>query len=166
MLQSLGWNKPLPKITILQAMKNLVSSWNAVSEEAIANCFKKANISHANQQTAVTNADDPFKSLEEELDNLQKLDQSTVQDNLWGESFVGLDIQVVTSASSMSDADILKKVIPDSIEDQDDDVIEDLDFSPALTRPSKSDVEEALETSFEISLCLVPKLSKLKSKII
>ena len=63
-------------------MKNLVSSWNAVSEEAIANCFKKANISHANQQTAVTNADDPFKSLEEELDNLQKLDQSTVQDNL------------------------------------------------------------------------------------
>ena len=166
MLQSLGWNKPLPKITILQAMKNLVSSWNAVSEEAIANCFKKANINHANQQTAVTNADDPFKSLEEELDNLQKLDQSTVQDNLWGESFVGLDIQVVTSASSMSDADILKKVIPDSIEDQDDDVIEDLDFSPALTRPSKSDVEEALETSFEISLCLVPKLSKLKSKII
>ena len=77
-----------------------------------------------------------------------------------------MDIQVVISASSMSDADILKKVIPDSIEDQDDDVIEDLDFSPALTRPSKSDVEEALETSFEISLCLVPKLSKLKSKII
>ena len=43
-------------------MKNLVLSWNAVSVETIVNCFKKANISHDNQQTAVTNADDPFKN--------------------------------------------------------------------------------------------------------
>ena len=33
----------------------------------------------------------------------------------------------------MSDADILTEVIFDSIEDQDGDVIEDLDFSPTLT---------------------------------
>ena len=50
-------------------MKNLLSSWNAVSEETIANCFKKANISHANQQTAATDVDDRFRSLEEEFDN-------------------------------------------------------------------------------------------------
>ena len=47
-IKALYENKPLLKITILQAMKNLESSWNAVSEETIANCFKKANISHAN----------------------------------------------------------------------------------------------------------------------
>ena len=89
-------NKPLPKITILQTMKDLVSSWNAVSEETIVNCFKKANISHANQQTAVTNADD--------LDNLRKLDENAVQDTLSAESFVELDSEIVTSASC--DADI------------------------------------------------------------
>ena len=33
-------NKPLPKISILQAMKHLASSWNAVSEETTVNCFK------------------------------------------------------------------------------------------------------------------------------
>ena len=44
----------------------------------------------------------------------------------------------------MSDADILTEVIADAIEDQNDDVTEDLDFSPPLRRPSKSDVEEAL----------------------
>ena len=54
---------------MLQTVKNLVSLWNAVSKETIANCFKKANISHANQQTAVTDADDPLKNLEEQLDN-------------------------------------------------------------------------------------------------
>ena len=40
---------------------------------------------------------------------------------------IGLDSKVVTSASYMSAADILIKVIPDSIVDQNDDVIEDLD---------------------------------------
>ena len=85
----LGDNKPRPKIIILQAMNNLVSSWNAVSEKTIANCFKKDNISHANQQT-VTDADDPSKTLEKEAYNIQKLNQSVIQDNLSAESFIGL----------------------------------------------------------------------------
>ena len=151
-IKSLDENKPLPKIAILQVMKNLLSSWNAVSEKTIANCVKTANISHANLQTAVTDADDPIKSLEEKLDNLPKLDQSVAQDNLSKESFIGLDSEVVTSASYMSDTDILTEVIPDSVEEQDDDVIEDLDFPPPLTRPSKSDVEEALDKLQDLSL--------------
>ena len=55
------------------------------------------------------------------------MDQSVVQDTLSAELFIGLDSKVVTSASYMSAADILIKVIPDSIVDQNDDVIEDLD---------------------------------------
>ena len=77
---NLDENKPLPNITILQAMKNLVSSQNALSEETIDNCFNKINISHAKQQTAVADADNSFKILEEE-----KLDQSAAQDNLSAE---------------------------------------------------------------------------------
>ena len=45
----------------------------------------------------------------------------------------------------MSDADILINVMPDFIKDEDDDVIEDLDFLPPLTRPSKRDFEGALD---------------------
>ena len=63
-------------------MKNLVSSWNTVSEETIVDCFKKANISHANQQSVLTDADDLFKSFKEELNHLQKLDENVVQDTL------------------------------------------------------------------------------------
>ena len=47
---------------------------------------------------------------------------------------------------------LLPKFLPDSIKDQDDDVIDDLDFSPPLTRPSKSDVEEALDKLQDLSL--------------
>ena len=75
-----------------------------MSEEAIVNCFKKANISHANQQTAVTDANDLFRSLEEELANLRKLYKNAVQDTLL-EPFVELDSEVVTSTSCMSDVD-------------------------------------------------------------
>ena len=128
-------------------MENLVSLWNAVLEETIVNCFKKANISHGNQQTAVTNADDSFKSLEEELDSLCKLDENVVQDTLSAESFVELDNEAVISASYMRDADIIVKVIrPDFIEDEDDgddnddnlsDDIDELDCPPPLTRQFK-----------------------------
>ena len=40
-----------------------------------------------------------------------------------------MDSKVVIFASYTSDADILTEATPDSVEDQDDDVIEDLDFS-------------------------------------
>ena len=36
-------NKPLLKISILKAIKHLVSSWTAVSKEIIINCFKISN---------------------------------------------------------------------------------------------------------------------------
>ena len=109
-IKSFDENKPLPKIIVLQTMKNLVSSWNEVSKETIVNCFKKADISYANQQTAAGDADNPFKSLEEELNNLCKLDENAFQDTLLAESFVELDSKFVTSASGMSDANILAEV--------------------------------------------------------
>ena len=118
----------------------------------IANCFKKANISHAIQQTALNDADHPFKSLEEELDKLRKLNHSAVQDNLSAEPFIGLDSKVVTSALYMSDTDILTEVIPDSIEDHNDDIIEYLDLSPPLTLLFKSGVEKALDKLQDLSL--------------
>ena len=61
-------NKPLPKISILQAMKHLLSSRNAVSKETTVNYFKEFNISQSNQQAAVNDDDDPFKSLQEDLE--------------------------------------------------------------------------------------------------
>ena len=52
----------------------------------------------------------------------------------------------------MSYTNFLIEFLPNSIEDQDDDVIEDLDFSPPLMRPSKSDVEKALDKLQDLSL--------------
>ena len=75
-------NKPLPKISILQALKHLASSWNAVSEETTVNCFKKSDITQSNQQAAVNDDDDPFKSLQEDLQKLHELGNDVIQPNL------------------------------------------------------------------------------------
>ena len=62
--------------------------------------------------------------VQKKLDNLPKLNENFVQDTVSAESFIELDGEVVTSASCVSDADILAKVAED--EDDDDDNDDDL----------------------------------------
>ena len=110
----------------------------------------------------MVDADDPFKSLGEELKKLCKLDENDVKDTLSAESFSELDSEVVTSASCMSHADILAKFIrSDSIEDEDDDDdndddlndnTDDLDYPTPLTWMSKGDMKEALDKLQDLSL--------------
>ena len=140
-------NKPLPKISILQAM---ISSWNAASKETIVNCLKKSNISQSNQQAAVNDDDDPFKSLQEDLKKLHELDYDTIQPNLSAESFVDLDSEVVTSASFSNDDDIIAEVIERENEESEDDQDDEESTSP--TRPSINEVENALETLQDLSM--------------
>ncbi|XP_047139139.1 tigger transposable element-derived protein 4-like [Hydra vulgaris] len=100
-------NKPMPKISILQAMKDLVSSWNVVSKETVINCFKKAGISKTNKSIEEADDDHPFKFLTEELNRLRELDPRAVQEDLSAESYIGLDCDVVTTGSFATDAEIL-----------------------------------------------------------
>ena len=138
-------NKPLPKISILQAMKHLVSSWNAVSKETIVNCFKKSNISQSNQQAALNDDDDdPFKSLQEDLEKLHELDNDAIQPNVSAESFADLDSEVVTSASFSNDDDTIAEVTEGENEESEDN--QDDEESTPPTRPSTNEVEDALET--------------------
>ena len=146
--------KPLPKISILQAMKHLVSSWNAVSKETIVNYFKKSNISQSNEQAAVNDDDDPFKSLLEDLEKLHELYNDAIQPNLSAESFADLDSEVVTSASFSNDDDIITEVIEGENEDSKDD--QDDEESTPPTRPSTNKVEDALETLQDLSLFSMP----------
>ena len=117
-------------------MKHLVSSWNVVSKETIVNYFKKSNKSQSNQQAAVNDDDDPFKSLQEDLEKLHELDNDAIQPNLSAKSFADLDSEVVTSAS-FSDYDIIPKVIEGENEESKDD--QDDEESTPPTHPSTNE---------------------------
>ena len=59
--------KPLPDISVLDAMNLLVQAWDYVSNETIINCLKKSGISTDAQEAAQNDDDDPFKDLASEL---------------------------------------------------------------------------------------------------
>ena len=143
-------NKLLPQISILQPMKNLVSSWNAVSKETIVNCFKKSNISQSNQQVAVNDDENPFKILQDDFKKLHELDSDAIQPNLSAESFADLDSEVVTSASFSNDDDIIAKVIEGGNKENKDD--QDDEESTLPTRPSTSEAEDVLEVLQDLSM--------------
>ena len=94
--------------------------------------------------------DDPFKSLQEDLEKLHELDNDDIQPNLSAESFADLDSEVVTSVSFSNDDDIIAEVIEVGNEESEDD--QDHEESTPPTLPSSNEVEDALETLQDLSM--------------
>ncbi|XP_065671797.1 tigger transposable element-derived protein 4-like [Hydra vulgaris] len=148
-------NEPMPKISILQAMKDLVSSWNAVSKETVINCFKKAGISKTNKSIEEADDDHSFKFLTEELNRLRELDPRAVQEDLSAESYIGLDCDVVTTGSLATDAEIIAQILDSNFENDDNEVEDSVDEAidvEAQPRPSDIQLEIAFETIQNASL--------------
>ena len=109
-------------------MQILVKSWDAVSKEA--------------QNTSLSDADDPFKSLSDSISELKKREVDS--DILNADEFVDIDFEVSTSRSNeLSDEEIVKIVLNEHNEDDDDDEIEAHDIPPK--KPKQSELEEALK---------------------
>ena len=81
----------LPKTSILDAMKFLVQAWNRVTKDTAQNCFKRAGISKDAQADTVEEIDDPFKSVQSDLDEMRLLDQSLVFDGTTAEDYTDTD---------------------------------------------------------------------------
>ena len=108
--RALDKTKTLPKISILQAMKILVSSWEAVSAQTIVNCFRKAGIIPEAQNAAITDADDRFSSLKESLRQLHDIDPDMVPEGVTPENLIDFYNEVIATAPMITDDDILRRV--------------------------------------------------------
>ena len=138
--------KTLRKISILQAMKILVSSWEAVSAQTIVNCFSKAGITSEAQNAATTDADDPFSDLKESLQQLHDIDPDMVSEGVTLESLIDVDNEVITTAPAITDDDILRSVTTNQQEqsDEGDDNDEEVEEA-APERPLRFQVESAID---------------------
>ena len=114
--------------------------------------FKKAGISNSSK-LSVTDTDDPFKALTEDLSHLREIDQNAVQEKLPAKSFIGLDNNIVTTVPISSDedfvADILNPVEDNKINEDINNVDVDVE---GLNRPSNIALEEALDKLYNLSL--------------
>ena len=150
--RALEKKEPCPKISILQSMKILVDSWEAVSKETIINCFRKAGITPAVQQAAISDSDDPFKDLQESLNDLRKADSSMVPDDVTATALVSLDDDVIATAPEISEGDIIEESRtsracqePGEDEESDDEISIEEIFGPVVEKPSRSASESALD---------------------
>ena len=89
-------------------MKILVVSWEVVSKETIINCFRKTGITPAIQQAVISDSYDPFKDLQERLNDLRKADSSMVPDDVTATALVSLDDDVIATAPEISEGDIIE----------------------------------------------------------
>ena len=89
--RALDKTETLPKISILQAMKILVSLWKAVSAQTIVNSFRKAGITPEAQNASITDADDPFLVLKESLQQLLDIDSNMVPEGVTPESLIDVE---------------------------------------------------------------------------
>ena len=70
------------------------------------NCFRKSEISNKSQKTAIAEDDDPFKELEEEIENLRSIQPDLVSENMHAASFTDVDAEVLTAQPPHSDVEI------------------------------------------------------------
>ena len=126
----------LPKISVLDAMKFLVQAWNRVSKDTVQNCFKRAGISKDAQADAAEEIDDPFKSLQSDLDELRLLDQSLVPDGTTAEDYTDTDKNLVVTESVLIDnEEILGQYRETPNVDVDDDTEENTEEVEPQNKP-------------------------------
>ena len=144
--RALDKTKTLSKTSILQTMKILVSSWEAVSAQIIVNCFRKAGITLEAQNAAITDADDPFSDLKESLQQLHDIDPDMVPESVTPESLIDADNEVITTAPVITDDDILRSATTNQQEqsDEDDDNEEEVE-EVAPERPLSFQVGSAID---------------------
>ena len=128
-------------------MKILADSWEVVTKETIINCFRKAGITPAVQQAAIADSDDPFKDLQESLNDLRKADSSMVPDDVTATALVSLD-DVIGTAPEISEGDIIEELRDrqeQGEEEENDEISIEEIFDPVVEKPSRSAIESALD---------------------
>ena len=147
--RTLEKKEPCPKISILPSKKILADSWEIVTKETIINCFRKAGTTPAVQQAVIADSEDPFKDLQESVNDLRKADSSMVLDNVLATALVSLDDDIIATATEISEGDVIEELRDrreqgEEGENNDEISIEEI-FDPVVEKSSRSTTESALD---------------------
>lgn len=150
LIDAIEKNKPLPEFSILDAMRMLDLAWGKGKKETVINCFAKAGISKEKKAESLSEADDPFKNLQEQLDKLAVHVPEFFPEGITAADIVSADDSVINTEPVMTDDEILLDIL-----DQDDHATEESDNYSSHIQPScpkSDDVRRALEVLREYML--------------
>ena len=152
-IDAIDQGKTLPKISILQAMKQLVQAWDAVTAQTIVNCFAKSGFT---EQLNYDIEDDPFSDLMSTVDELRSKDSSQVPADVTPETIVSVDDDAIATQPYMSDQEIVDQILcvetPEIIVDEDDDDDVENVNDVEEEKPSSASVRAAMDTIISYSL--------------
>ena len=131
-------------------MRMLDVAWGKVTKETVVNCFAKAGISKEKQVESLSEADDPFTDLQEQLDKLAVHAPEFFPEGTTVADVISADDSVINTEPVMTDDGILFDML-----DQDDHATEEGNDDTSYIQPScpKSDeIRRALEVLREYML--------------
>ena len=135
-------------------MQMLVSAWDVLSTQTIVNCFRKSGISSESQETAIAKDDDPFRELQDEINDLPSVQPDLIQKGFDATTFADVDAEVMTVQPPPSDAEIVAELLEtEGVSDDDDDYSGEVADEPVKC-PDKNELLQVIETLQRFSLFL------------
>ena len=133
---------------------NYVLVHGATQLKLLLKLFWKAKIFAKDQVNAAEDSDNPFKELENDLTELQKIDQKLVLQELTAQEFFYVDINVITTDNPETDEQILESVLSNKDEETNgDNSLEIMEvFDEPINNSTQTEIGNALE-----KLCLFNK---------
>ena len=135
--------KQMPSISILEAIKNIVYSWNEVSETTIINCFHKAGFKEG---VGVSDKDEEyFPALKNSIDPIHQRDKDLVPEDFTYEDMLTIDDDVSVMGGVMTDEgivqDIVEVVEEETQEEEGNEMSDEM-----VTKPATEEVRKAIDT--------------------
>ena len=116
----------------------------------MVNCFRRSGISTESQSTTIANGDDPFRELQDEIDNLRSVQPDFIEKDFDATTFADVDAEVIAVQPPPSDAEIAAELLEtESVSDDDNDNDDDYSSEVAdepIKFPDKNELLQIIET--------------------
>ena len=92
-------------------MQVLVSACGTLLTQTIVDCFWKSGISIKIQETATAEDDDPFRKLQDEIDDLHSVPPNLIKEDFDATNFADVDAEVRAGQPPPSDAEFVAELL-------------------------------------------------------
>ena len=106
-IQSVEKKKTIPKTSLLQGMQRLVPAWDALSTQAIVNCFRKSGIFTESLESAIAEDGAPFRELQDKIDDLPSVQTDLFEEDFHATTFADVDAEVIAVHLLTSSSDFI-----------------------------------------------------------
>ena len=135
-------------------MQMLVSAWDALSTQTIVNFFRKSGISTESQEAAIVEDDDPFRELQDEIDDLLSVQPDLIEEDFDTTTFADVDAEAIAVQPPPSNAEIVAELLEmEGVSGDDDDYSGEVTDEPVKC-PDKNELLQVIETLQRFSLFL------------